>query len=184
MVSGASMPNPNPSPATRFKPGAEWRGKPRHGPRPPLTPERQAKLDRLRSRRRDALLLRLGGAGYDEIARVLHCSRTTAMHHVERALKDARRDPAERLLQLELDRLDRLQLGIWQKALNGDVEAMDRVLRLMGRRAKLLGLDVPSRHEVREFGTPAAAPEPELTPEELDAWAQEWLRHRGAGAGR
>jgi hypothetical protein len=178
------MANPNPSPATRFKPGAEWRGKPRYGPRPPLTPERQAKLDRLRSRRRDALLLRLAGAGYAEIARLLHCSRTTAMYHVERALKDAWRDPVEQLLRLELGRLDRLQLGVWQKALAGDVEALDRVLKLMARRAKLLGLDAPARHEIREFGTPAAAPEPELTPEELDAWAQEWLRHREAGADR
>jgi hypothetical protein len=181
------MPNPNPSPSTRFRPGAEWRGVTQYGPRPPLTPERQAKLDRVKVRRRDALLLRQAGAGYDEIARLLHCSRTTARHHVTRALKDARRDPAEQLLRLELDRLDRLQLSVWQKALAGDVEAMDRVLLVMGRRAKLLGLDAPSRHEVRETGVPAATSEPDLTPEALDLWAKEWLRHRaasGPGEGR
>jgi hypothetical protein len=173
------MSNPNPSPATRFRPGAEWRGKPRYGPRPPLTPERQAKLDRRRARRREALLLRLTGATYEEIGRQLGCSAPAALYHVERAVRDARRDPAERLRALELGRLDRLQLAVWQKALDGDLEATDRVLRVMARRDRLLGLDTPSRHEVREVGMAAAAPEPELTPEEVDKFARSWLSRRG-----
>jgi hypothetical protein len=133
------------------------------------------------------LRLRLAGCDYDEIAKAMHCSSTTARHHVHRALRDARRDPAVTLLRLELDRLDRLQLSVWQRALNGDGEALDRVLKLMARRAKLLGLDAPARHEVRELGVPAAESEPDLTPEEIDAWAETWLRHRaaaGAGEGR
>jgi hypothetical protein len=178
MVSGASMPNPNPSPATRFKPGAEWRGKPRRGPMPPRTPERQARLDRQRERRRLALSLRLAGATYEAIGRQLGCSGPGALHLVTRAVRDVGRDPAEQLLKLELDRLDRLHRTVWTRALNGDVEALDRVLRLMARRAKLLGLDAPARHDVRETGVPAAEPEPDLTAEEVDAFARLWIQKR------
>jgi hypothetical protein len=172
------MPNPNPSPATRFRPGAEWRGVTQYGPRQPLTPERQAKLDRVKARRRDALRLREAGAGYDEIARLLHCSRATAMHHVQRALKDAQKDPAELLLKLELSRLDRQQRNVWSRALAGDLAAADRCLQIMARRAKLLGLDMPSRHEVHERGAAAGGPGPVITLEEIDAWAEMWLSRR------
>jgi hypothetical protein len=177
------MPNPHPNVATRFKPGAEWRGVTRRGPRPPPTPEKRARQERQRERRRLALSLRLAGATYEEIGRQLGCSAPGALHLVTRAVRDAGRDPAEQLLRLELDRLDRLQLGVWQRALNGDVEAMDRVLKLMGRRAKLLGLDMPQRHEIRDSGSPGAAAEPELTPEEVDLFAATWLRHRGRESG-
>ena len=40
----------------------------------------------------------------------------------------------------ELTRLDRLQRAHWVKALQGDVDATDRVLRVISMRVKLLGL--------------------------------------------
>lgn len=49
----------------------------------------------------------------------------------------------EELRDMELDRLDRLQAAVWGKALNGDVRSLDAVLRIIDKRAKLLGLDAP-----------------------------------------
>jgi hypothetical protein len=44
---------------------------------------------------------------------------------------------------LEAGRLDQLQLAIWKSALAGHLGAIDRVLRIMERRARLFGLDTP-----------------------------------------
>ena len=46
---------------------------------------------------------------------------------------------ADEVRRLELERLDQLQLGLWLKACKGDVSAVLGVLRIMQRRAKLLG---------------------------------------------
>jgi hypothetical protein len=46
-------------------------------------------------------------------------------------------------------RLDELQNAIWQRATDGEVRALDRVLHIMARRAKLLGLDAPQRQETK-----------------------------------
>lgn len=45
------------------------------------------------------------------------------------------------LLALEVDRLDALQKSIWRLAMSGDLPAIDRALRIIQQRAKLLGLE-------------------------------------------
>jgi hypothetical protein len=45
--------------------------------------------------------------------------------------------------ELELDRLDNLQRTYWQPAVAGNLRAADFVLRVIDKRAKLLGLDAP-----------------------------------------
>lgn len=65
-----------------------------------------------------------------------------------RALKerqDASAGDRAELRTLEAQRLDRLFLVVWRQALTGDLAAVDRALRIQDRRAKLLGLDEPSR---------------------------------------
>lgn len=57
------------------------------------------------------------------------------------ALTRTLQQPAAELRELELDRLDRLQVRVWGKAIEGNVGAIDRVPRIMERRARLLGLD-------------------------------------------
>jgi hypothetical protein len=42
---------------------------------------------------------------------------------------------------LELERLDRLQASMWDAALEGDIPAVDRVLKVIAARVRLLGLD-------------------------------------------
>jgi AraC-like DNA-binding protein len=85
--------------------------------------------------------LRLSGHSYDEIAQYLGLSKRRVQRIVERELSRAFREPTELLLQMELDRLDALQRAYWDAAITGDGEAADRVLRIMDRRARYLGLD-------------------------------------------
>jgi hypothetical protein len=60
---------------------------------------------------------------------------------VNKCLADIVREPAKELLEMELARLDALQLALWNQAIKGKVQSTDRILAIMRRRAKLLGLD-------------------------------------------
>jgi hypothetical protein len=82
--------------------------------------------------------------GYAEIAKQLGLSSPgNAYRIVKNALKATYREPADDVRKLELERLDRLTMALWKRAQSGEAEAIDRVLKLMDRRAKLLGLDAP-----------------------------------------
>lgn len=60
-------------------------------------------------------------------------------------------ETAEQVLQLELGRLDQLLAMCMSKALGGDMKAVDRVLYIMQRRAKYLGLDKPQTYIVNTW---------------------------------
>lgn len=63
---------------------------------------------------------------------------------IARALKeryDAGSENVADLRAIEAHRLDRLFLVVWRQALQGDLGAVDRALRIQERRARLLGLD-------------------------------------------
>jgi hypothetical protein len=93
--------------------------------------------------RRQALELRKAGYGFEDISRALGMAGPgNAYRLVQQALKDTYREPADEVRKLELERLDRLTRAIWPRAIGGDGESIDRVLRLMQRRAKYLGLDL------------------------------------------
>ena len=98
-------------------------------------------------REAEAVRLRLEGASYREIADLLgYQGPSGAFRAVERGL--SKLCPVERielLRRMELSRLDRLMRALWPKALQGDYGAIDRVLAIMARRAKLLGLDAPAK---------------------------------------
>ena len=95
-----------------------------------------------------ALDLRIAGATYEQIAeRLGYAGRAAAYRGVQAILKRREQEPADELRKMEGERLDRLQLGLWNQAANGDREAIDRLLRLMKRRADLFGLDAPAKIE-------------------------------------
>jgi hypothetical protein len=93
------------------------------------------------------LNMRLHGLTFHEIARKLpeagfrriSVSRIYAI--VVKNLRSCREQPARELRQLELLRLDQLQAAHYKAAMGGDAAAISRVLSIMDRRAKLLGLD-------------------------------------------
>jgi len=91
-----------------------------------------------------AMELRLAGATYAKIGEALGVSHTAAHKIVARVvarMAEEDLDNVRKIRALEIARLDRLLLGIWQDARQGDLSAIDRALKIMDRRAKLLGLD-------------------------------------------
>lgn len=91
---------------------------------------------------RQVLELRRAGVTFDEIAtRVGYADRGAAHKAYKRALARTLQQPAAEIRELEADRLDRLLVAVWARALRGDLAAVDRVIRLMERRSRLLGLD-------------------------------------------
>jgi len=88
------------------------------------------------------LELRRAGMSFDAIAtQVGLADRGSAHKAYKRGLARTLQQPAAEVRELEADRLDRLQVAVWAKALRGDLQAVDRVLRISERRARLLGLD-------------------------------------------
>ncbi|MFE6872574.1 hypothetical protein ACFVFS_39285 [Kitasatospora sp. NPDC057692] len=85
----------------------------------------------------------------------------------------------EELRALEDARLDRMFLVAYRRAVrDGDLPAIDRALRIMERRARLLGLDRPTRTEIG--GTGGGPVEVDVTTDEL---AKLIAFTEGAGAG-
>jgi len=102
----------------------------------------------------EALKLRQAGASYEQIARqVGYQSAGGAWRALRKALERLHnRESAEEVRQLELSRLDRLILAVWKNAIDGNGDAIDRVLRIMKRRAELLGLDAPKQVKMDHSG--------------------------------
>jgi hypothetical protein len=101
--------------------------------------QQQAEAAEKRSR---AVELRKAGATFEQIAeQVGYSDRANAHHAVMQAIRDLPRENAEEALAVELERCDALLVGLWPKARRGDEKAVHAALRVMERRAKLLGLD-------------------------------------------
>jgi len=64
--------------------------------------------------------------------------------------------------QTEGARLDRMQRAVWPAAISGDIKAGAQVLRIMERRARLFGLDAPTKVEVAQTPPPPEAIDDEL----------------------
>jgi len=107
-------------------------------------------------RRAKAIGLRLAGRDWESIAAALgYASRGAACTDVTRALASNLADVAAGaadLRALEAARLDTLQEAIWPEGLAGNLQAAHMILRLMERRARLLGLDAPVRAAVDVAG--------------------------------
>lgn len=95
-----------------------------------------------------AVALKAAGATYAEVGRVLGTDRSNAAKIVRRALEREHSEAVALMRQVEGERLDRLQRGLWLQATQGDVQAAMGVLRVMERRARLFGLDAPARVQV------------------------------------
>lgn len=91
-----------------------------------------------------AMELRMEGKSFPEIAKELgYNSRQAAFDAVSRALDRTEREPADALRKLDLERLDALWQIHFLNAQAGDVQALAACMKIMERRAKLIGLDAP-----------------------------------------
>ena len=96
------------------------------------------------ARREKALELRASGQSIRAIADKLGVSKTQVQRDIEKELQAAaeeRKKIAGLIIDLELTKLDELEQEAWKHIAAGELSAIDRVLRAMERRAKLLGLD-------------------------------------------
>lgn len=100
-------------------------------------------------RRRAALEMLRGGADIATIWPQLgYPSEKVCQMDVDRILLKIARIPYEEAKAIELARLDGLILAHWPAARRGDMQATDRVLKIIDARSKILGLNAPIRSEV------------------------------------
>jgi hypothetical protein len=97
-----------------------------------------------------ALELRKKGWSYNEIGAQLGISRVAAYQCVMRVLAAYESDIKENVpavRRLELERCDAMTKALAKRVDKGDVRAILANLKVSERRAKLMGLDVPTRLE-------------------------------------
>ncbi len=112
------------------------------------SPKTAASKVRTLERQRQAVELRRMGLGYEAIAAQIGIGKSQAHRLVIAGMQDARAQieaGADELRAEELSRLDGMLQGLWPRARKGEAAAVDRVLKIGERRAKLLGLDAPTR---------------------------------------
>jgi hypothetical protein len=112
----------------------------------------------IEDRRAKALELRKGGSSYRAIAKKLNTDVATAYKDVDVALKSLvqmNTASATELREIELERLDAMLLSISDNLKSGHLGAIDRALRIMERRARLIGLDAPTQVQTIDWRSQA-----------------------------
>jgi len=128
-----------------------------------------------------AFRLRAEGWTYAEIAGQLgYQNPSSARKALLRALDSLLPiEEANEIRRLESARLDALHAKLWSSAMDGDMTAIAGVLRIMERRAKLLGLDAPAGIRIggeRDHPIQVETPErPELSGEDAIAVIREFV---------
>src|SRR5208283_3774644 len=92
----------------------------------------------------EILNMRLQGFSLTSIAQQQKLSIARVTELIAKALEETASEPAAQVRNLELARLDEMLTGIYEKAVNGDLFNVDRVLSIQGRRSRYLGLDKQS----------------------------------------
>jgi hypothetical protein len=111
-------------------------GKPRPSRITPEVLEKEARV----------LELRRGGLTFDMIATRLGYSDASGAHRAyTRACERIVHPGVEEIRKEEQDRLDIAQAAIWPAVTRGEVPSITALVRIMERRARLLGLDLPIR---------------------------------------
>lgn len=136
-----------------------------------------AKLNRVR-----AIKLRITGQTVTTIAEQLGVSKPSACRYVQTALGQLaalQEKDAEQLRTLQRERLDALLAAVWPQAQEGDLKAIQTVVKIMERLSKLLGLDAPEKHDHRMVAAVAVQKEAkkyrDMSTEELNEICRAYL---------
>lgn len=120
------------------------------------SPRRLAAVDK----QAQALELRKAGVSFDAIAAALgYRGKSGARQAVMGAIQKILREPVEEFVALELARLDDMGFALWPAVRRGEEKAIARMLDVMVRRAKLIGLDAPTKLAVELPPAPQARPD-------------------------
>lgn len=99
-----------------------------------------------------AFKLRVAGTSYRKIAKELNVGLRTAWKYVQAAMEELRietKQSVEETRELDLIALDELQSIMFKSVRkNKSKRGVDRIIKIMERRAKLLGLDAPTRIDI------------------------------------
>ena len=95
--------------------------------------------------------LRLSGKTFKEIAVELkYADASGAYQAYQRAREIVSLENLSEWRLLELYRLDALQNSLWEKALEGNLSAVNTLLKVFDLRARLIGLYAPEKHELKQ----------------------------------
>ena len=95
-----------------------------------------------------AVELRKAGLPYETIARKLGLGNSScAQLMVKRALARVDAEATKDLRDIECRRLDDMLFAIWNHVRQGHLGAIEKALKIMERRARLLGLDSPVKFD-------------------------------------
>lgn len=107
-------------------------------------------------RRAKALELHLAGATYEQIAAQLgYASKGSTFKAVQLALAARAAEAGDDGDAASLARLDALLTGVWPRARRGDLQAVDRVLKIEERRGQLLARAALRRQETQVADVPS-----------------------------
>lgn len=126
--------------------------------------------------RRQSLELRTLGLSFQQIADRLGCSKSAAYRAVTTALEEIQEDTrklAKLNKTLDLQRLDWVIREAMKLALKGDLQAMDRVMKAIDRRAKIYGFEAPQKIAATTPDGEEAAQGVVVVPSPMEL--QEWL---------
>ena len=100
-------------------------------------------------RYRQVVELRIAGGTFDEIARLLgYANKSGAWHAYNAAMERYVIESVESQRAVQSERLDRLFFQAFKQASHGDLNAIDRCIRIEKRRSELWGLDAPQQHQL------------------------------------
>lgn len=116
-----------------------------------------ARLIDARQREAEVLKLRRDGLSFDEIARRLGYSDSSGAYRAFKRVMDRTiQEPADELRRVELARLDYYLKCLQPAIAKGRGYAIEKAIMIQDRRARLLGLDAPTKHQVTVSDTMAA----------------------------
>lgn len=111
-----------------------------------VAPTPEEKAAELEAKELKVLELRRAGFTFQRIAEeVGYATPSGAQRALERIMTRNVPQAPEEFRWQELDRLDRMQVALWPRAMKGDDRAIGTIVRLMERRARLVGIDAPQR---------------------------------------
>jgi DNA-binding transcriptional MerR regulator len=158
-------------------------------------PESKASARRLKNAEtlKQVIDLRMAGLTCEEIGHQLGVTKQSVQKRLTKWIAQANAMNANSMLELQemqLRRLERLRAKLWPLAFGPapDMKAIDRILNIEERIARLKGLDAPARKDITSEGKTIMISKPQ-TPEEAAAaieaaYAREKAEREAAAAAR
>lgn len=94
--------------------------------------------------RAKAVQLRLAGFTMEEIGKQIGRSKAQVCQYLKKTMAEYARETEESVMELkrvEDARIERMIRGLWPKAIQGHMGAVDRIIKLIERQSRLHGLD-------------------------------------------